>query len=208
MYINTETSTYPVSEQQIKDLTPQMSYPSPFIAPHPFVWVFPSPSPGYDSENEYIEEGFPENIDGQYYQAWEVKSKWASPEEAAQAAAEKLAIAKNAKNLEINTERTRANNSWFMFLDCRIACDQLSKEDIHGVNGHVLNTGSLPDGWPSGWKHMDNGYVPITTVEMWKMFYSAMVAQGVANFLKAQALKQRIADALTVQEVSAIKWED
>jgi hypothetical protein len=119
MYINTETNTYPVSEQQIRELTPQMSYPSPFVAPSPFEWVFPSPSPGYDSENEYIEEGFPESIDGKYYQTWEVKSKWASPEEAAQAAADRLSVAKNAKNLEINSARLKANHSFFMFLDCR-----------------------------------------------------------------------------------------
>ena len=95
-----------------------------------------------------------------------------------------------------------------MFLDSRIACDQLSREDINGVNGYVSNTGSLPDSWPGGWKHMDNGYVPIVSVEMWKMFYAAMVNQGMANFQKAQALKQRVSEATTVQEVAAINWEE
>jgi hypothetical protein len=55
---------------------------------------------------------------------------------------------------------------------------------------------------------MDNGYVAIIDVDMWKLFYAAMVAQGIANFLKAQSLKQRVENATTVQEVNAIKWED
>ena len=207
-YINTATNQYPLSERQIREALPQVSFTTPFTAPMPYVIVFPSPAPGFDSDNEYIEEGFPVDIDGQFYQTWEVKSKWASQEEADAANAERLAVAKAAKNLEINAERTRANDSWFMFLDSRISCDQLSRNDIQGVNGHVSNTGSLPDEWPSGWKHMDNGYVPIVSVEMWKMFYAAMVNQGMTNFQKAQALKQRVIEATTVQEVYAIKWED
>ena len=207
-YINTATNQYPLSERQIREALPQVSFTNPFTAPAPYVIVFPSPSPGYDSDNEYIEEGFPENIDGQFYQTWEVKSKWSSQEEADAANAERLAVAKTAKNLEINTERLKANNSWFMFLDYRIACDQLSREDIQGVNGHVSNTGNLPDGWPSGWKHMDNGYVPIVNVDMWKLFYAAMVSQGMVNFQKAQTLKQQVVEATTVQEVYAITWEE
>ena len=82
------------------------------------------------------------------------------------------------------------------------------KNDIQGVNGYVTSTGSLPDEWPGGWKRMDNGYVPIVDVDTWKMFYKAMVDQGMTNFQKAQALKQRVAEATTVQEVYAIKWED
>lgn len=208
VYINTATNQYPLSERQIREALPQVSFTTPFTAPAPYVIVFPSPAPGFDSDNEYIEEGFPVDIDGQFYQTWEVKSKWSSQEEADAANAERLAVAKAAKNLEINVERTRASNSWFMFLDSRIACDQLSKNDIQGVNGYVTSTGSLPDEWPSGWKHMDNGYVPIVNVDMWKMFYKAMVDQGMTNFQKAQALKQRVVEATTVQEVYAINWEE
>ena len=207
-YINTATNQYPLSERQIREALPQVSFTTPFTAPAPYAIVFPSPAPGFDSDNEYIEEGFPVDIDGQFYQTWEVKSKWASQEEADAANAERLAVAKTAKNLEINAERLKANNSWFMFLDCRIACDQLSREDIQGINGYVSNTGNLPDAWPSGWKHMDNGYVPIIDVDMWKLFYAAMVSQGMVNFQKAQTLKQQVVEATTVQEVYAITWEE
>ena len=55
---------------------------------------------------------------------------------------------------------------------------------------------------------MDNGYVPIVSVETWKMLYAAMVNQGLANFQKAQTLKQRVIESATVQEVNAIKWEE
>lgn len=207
-YTNTQTNQYPLSEQQIRQALPHVSFTTPFSAPLPYKVVFPSPAPGYDSDIEYIEEVFPSELDGDWYQTWEVRSKWASQEEADQAMALKLAAAKEAKNLEINTARLNANRGWFTFLDCRIACDQLSREDIDGVNGEVLNTGALPVNWPGGWKHMDNGYVPITNIEAWKSFYSAMVAQGMANFAKAQSLKQQLENALTVQEVAAIKWED
>lgn len=81
-YINTATNQYPLSERQIREALPQVSFTAPFTAPAPYIIVFPSPAPGFDSDNEYIEEGFPVDIDGQFYQTWEVKSKWSSQEEA------------------------------------------------------------------------------------------------------------------------------
>ena len=118
-----------------------------------------------------------------------------------------LSLAKTQKNLEINEARLKANFSTFKHLDKTFACDQLSRSDIDGTNGFVSLYGSLPPGWPGGWKAVDNSYIAITSVNDWKAFYSSMFAQGNANFLHAQSLKTRLEQATTLQEVQAITWD-
>ena len=113
---------------------------------------------------------------------------------------------RNTKDKEINAQRLAANNSFFMFRGKKIACDPLSRSDIDGTNGHILLTNSMPPSWPGGWKTMDNTYVAITTKEDWIAFYSAMYVQGLQNFAKAQALKQQVVNATTIEAIRAIVW--
>lgn len=110
------------------------------------------------------------------------------------------------KNAEINAERLKANRSTFTFAGKQIACDELSRGDIDGINGDVSLTGNLPPGWPGAWKAVDNSYVAIPDLETWKGFYRAMVTQGMTNFAHAQALKALVDSATTVEEVNAIYW--
>lgn len=111
------------------------------------------------------------------------------------------------KTVEINTARLAATYSWFPYASKVIACDQLSRSDIDGANGIISLTGVLPPGWPGAWKAMDNTYVVIPDVATWTAFYGAMVAQGTANFLHAQALKAYMNDPVRTQEqVQAIHW--
>lgn len=117
-----------------------------------------------------------------------------------------LVALKAAKNAEINAARLAANFSTFPYADKAIACDQLSRSDIDGTNGFVNLYGTLPPGWPGGWKAVDNTYVPISSVDGWKAFYSSMFAAGNANFAKAQALKTQIEAATTPEEVQSITW--
>lgn len=117
-----------------------------------------------------------------------------------------LSQLKSEKNTEINEARLKANFSTFQHLSKTFACDQLSRSDIDGTNGFVSLYGSLPPGWPGGWKAVDNTYIAITSVNDWKAFYSGMFAQGNANFLHAQSLKVRLEQATTMQEVQAITW--
>ena len=112
----------------------------------------------------------------------------------------------SAKNAEINAARLAANFSTFTHAGKAIACDQLSRSDIDGTNGFVALYGSLPPGWPGGWKAVDNSYVPIADVAAWKAFYSSMFAAGNANFAKAQALKAQLDAATTAEQVAAIVW--
>lgn len=117
-----------------------------------------------------------------------------------------LAPLKAAKNEEINAARLAANFSTFEHAGKRIACDQLSRSDIDGTNGYVALYGSLPAGWPGGWKAVDNSYVVIGDVEAWRSFYASMFAAGNANFARAQALKALLAEATTPDAVAAIEW--
>jgi hypothetical protein len=117
-----------------------------------------------------------------------------------------LAQLKAAKNAEINAARLAANLSTFTHAGKAIACDQLSRSDIDGTNGFVALYGSMPPGWPGGWKAVDNTYVAIADVAAWKAFYSSMFAAGNANFAKAQTLKAQLDAATTAAQVAAIVW--
>lgn len=117
-----------------------------------------------------------------------------------------LDSAKAAKTFEINTARLRANTNSFTYAGKQIACDTLSRSDIDGTNGYVTLVGEFPPGWVGQWKTADNTYVPIATIEDWKLFYAAMVDQGQANFMYAQGLKQLLASATAVNQVNAIIW--
>lgn len=113
---------------------------------------------------------------------------------------------KRDKNAEINAARLAANFSTFTHAGKAIACDQLSRSDIDGTNGFVSLYGTLPPGWPGGWKAVDNTYVAIATVADWKAFYASMFAAGNANFAHAQALKTQLDAATTAEQVAAIVW--
>ena len=53
---------------------------------------------------------------------------------------------------------------------------------------------------------MDYDYVPISTVEEWKSFYSSMYNRGINNFIKAQQLKTAVETATTFAEVENVVW--
>jgi hypothetical protein len=110
------------------------------------------------------------------------------------------------RNQYVNSQRLMANQTYFTFQGKQIACDQLSRSDIDGVAGEIALTGAFPDGFPGAWKATDNSYVLLPTVDDFKSMYSAMTAQGAANFIHAQTLKAAIEAATTVEEVKAVVW--
>lgn len=116
-----------------------------------------------------------------------------------------LADVKAVKNSAINQARAAANTSTFTFQGKQIATDYLSRSDIDATHGAILMIQALPPGWPGGWKTADNSYVAIPDVATWGQFYGAMVAQGTANFNRAQALKFQVESANTIDAVEAIK---
>lgn len=116
---------------------------------------------------------------------------------------------KSSKNQEINSSRFEANLSSFTYAGKQVACDALSRSDIDAVNGIVSLINNMPPNWVGGWKAMDNTILPIPDVATWINFYSAMVQQGTANFVKAQTLKAQLETAYANsnrEAMEAIKW--
>lgn len=106
----------------------------------------------------------------------------------------------------INKSWEQADIDGFMFSEHLIATDPASKGFIDSINGYVTSHNALPNNWVGGWKAADNVFVAITDVTTWQQFYSAMIAQGLSNFTKAQALKTQIMSSTTVEQVETIIW--
>lgn len=117
-----------------------------------------------------------------------------------------LTKAKIDKNLQINAWRETANKTSFTFAGKQIAVDDLSTKDILFANAEINNRNALPADWVGGWKTLDNSFVSIPSVEVWRNFISAMYGQGVLNFAHSQQLKSQLSLATTLAEVEAIKW--
>lgn len=119
--------------------------------------------------------------------------------------------AKTAKRAEIDAARHAANTAHFDYNGVRISCDALSRSDIDGVADHISLHGALPADFPGAWKGRDPvtgavSWLPILSIEDFKVMHAAMVAEGTANFARSEARKAAIAAALTVAEVQAVVW--
>lgn len=117
-----------------------------------------------------------------------------------------LTALKTQKNLQINAWRMAANLSTFPYAGKQIACDDLSRSDIDAVAGSISLTGSFPPGFPNAWKATDNTMISVPDIATFKAIYSAMTAQGTANFTHSQALKTALAAANTQADIDAIIW--
>lgn len=197
-YINKNTKSFGHDVHQVRALNPNSSVPDGCDCGD-FLWYAESTRPDATLD-EVVAELEPVRINGVLTQQWSVTPLTGA------AMASALASAKAHKNTEINEARLSANRGTFQHAGKTFACDELSRSDIDGTNGYVTLTGSLPPGWPGGWKAVDNTYHVISTVAEWKAFYGAMFAAGSANFAKAQALKASLANAALISEVAAIRW--
>lgn len=119
---------------------------------------------------------------------------------------QELTDAKLSKKQEINAARLEDNFSTFVHNEKVIACDQLSRSDIDGVNGYVGINGTLPPDFPGAWKAKDDSYLLIPSVEAWKDFYLSMYNAGLSHFMKSQQLKAQVDACTTLEQLSAIKW--
>lgn len=76
-YINTINNQYPVSEQEIRFLFPNTSFPVPFVAPDEYSIVFAAPKPGHDTVIRTVLETAPVlTTKGHYEQQWEVVTRF------------------------------------------------------------------------------------------------------------------------------------
>lgn len=117
-------------------------------------------------------------------------------------------VARTMKAQELNQARAAANVSTFTYASKQFSCDALSRSDIDGVANHVALNGTFPPGFPGVWKAADNSYVPMADVQAFKDFFSAMAAQGAANFVHSEELKMHLHDEATdtVEKINAIVW--
>lgn len=139
--------------------------------------------------------------------AFEIYPQQAVRNFGAEPAGPSLADRKRDKNAQINAARMAANRENFAHAGKVFACDALSRGDIDGINGFISLMGVLPPGWPGAWKAVDNSYHPLPDLLSWKLFYTAMIQAGNANFARSQALKAALAAATTPDQVAAITWE-
>jgi len=80
-YINTNTLQIH-TENEIRALNPNTSFPVPFSPPPVYSLVFPSPQPQYNPVTEVVIEGKPKlSSKGNYEQQFEVKPKYTTEEE-------------------------------------------------------------------------------------------------------------------------------
>jgi hypothetical protein len=80
-YINTKTKKYPLSFLDIQQENPMTSFDATSI-PAAYAWVFPTPTPTYDSLLQYVVEGTPKKTtDKTYEQTWQVVDKYTTQEE-------------------------------------------------------------------------------------------------------------------------------
>lgn len=63
MWINTSTLEYPVFEARIRREFPEISFPTPFVAPPPYAPVIDVPPPEYDSFTQQLIEVAPEETE-------------------------------------------------------------------------------------------------------------------------------------------------
>jgi hypothetical protein len=72
-YINTTTGEYPVTERQIKEANPNVSFPKPFVPTSEYKLVFSAPKPEHTAIIQTAREVTPILTDkGHYEQQWEV----------------------------------------------------------------------------------------------------------------------------------------
>lgn len=204
MWVDPNTGDVARLQFEIRNLRPCWSGPSvitdDMIAALGFVPVLPA-APAFDPIYQNATELAPALVDGTWTQQWKITQLDDDT------ALVNLQAARNVKSQEINDARLAANFSTFSYAGKEIACDTLSRSDIDGTNGYIALFGQFQGTWPGGWKTVDNGVVPIATVDDWKAFYAAMYNQGQANFAKAQALKKQLASATTTAQIAAITWD-
>lgn len=168
MYINTEIDQYPVSEQEIRQSHPNTSFPTPFVPPPEYEWVFPTPQPQHDTYTEGVREIFPvKSVKGTYEQQWEVYSL---PSELVE---QNLSVARELKWNEIKAERDRrkylgvkVGEYWFHTDDpSRIQFLGLARkaDKIELIGGNMETPFSGPG--PGGilvWKTIKGDMTPMT----------------------------------------------
>ena len=106
-FIHTTTLTQH-SEADIRAANPNTSFPSPFVPPEGYEYVFPAPVPVHDPVTQTINQTTPElTVLDKWEQRWEVVSIYADQQDEDDAVAAHLATLRASKVTAIKAERDR-----------------------------------------------------------------------------------------------------
>lgn len=117
-----------------------------------------------------------------------------------------LETAKTKKSNELAYARARANVTSFTYNTKDYSATQTAQNDLNAIANYASLFNALPASFPNAWQAIDGTVIAIADVAAFKALYSAMVAQGSANFIKLQTLLNQVSQATTQAQLSAIVW--
>ncbi len=193
MYINTQTNQYPFSERDIRNLNPNTSFQSPFVAPEEYTTVFPAPQPTYNPVTQTVREIAPVLTPKDHYeQQWEVVPRFVEytdennvlhtvAEQEAIAIALDLQTKRNSKWEAIKTERDKRTQQGGYKVGAKwYHSDTFSRSQQLGL---VIMGANIPSGMQ--WKTLDGSFV-VMTPTLAAQIFNAAAAQDQAIFSKAE----------------------
>ena len=141
MYINTQTLAQ-LSEQEIRALNPNTSYPVPFPVPEGYAYVFPTAQPVYNPVTQTVQQTTPElTVLDTWEQRWEVVEIYQNQQDKDDAIAASLIPIRAARNAAIRAERDRRKFNGVLVSAKWIHTDTYSRTQWMGM---VMMGASVP----------------------------------------------------------------
>jgi hypothetical protein len=169
MYINTQTLAQ-LSEQEIRALNPNTSYPLPFVPPVGYAYIFPAPQPTYNPVTQRVQAITPElTVLGNWEQRWEVVDAYADQQDEDDAVTAHFAAVRAERTVQIKAERDRRKFNGVFVSGKWIHTDTYSRTQWMGM---VMMGASIP---AIDWTTMDG--TSITTSQA----LAGAVFQGTAT---------------------------
>jgi hypothetical protein len=117
-----------------------------------------------------------------------------------------LTEAKAEKRAELASARLKANLTSFTYNAKEYSASQTAQNDLNAIANYASLFNALPAAFPNAWQAIDGTAISIPDVASFKDLYSAMVAQGSANFMHMQTLLYQADQATTQAELEAVAW--
>ena len=117
-----------------------------------------------------------------------------------------LVVAKIEKAKQLASQRLIANLTSFTYNTKDYSANQTAQNDLNAIANYASLFNALPASFPNAWQAIDGTVIAIPDVTAFKSLYSAMVAQGAANFIKMQTLLYQANAATNQAQLEAINW--
>lgn len=190
MYINTTALTQH-SEQDIRALFSNTSFPVPFIAPNGYALVFPSPKPVHSTITQSVTEAAPElTAMGHWEQRWNVIEVFLTQAEKDAAIAANLLTKITSKSEFIKAERDKRKSGGVLVSGKWFHTDSDSRIQQLGL---VLMGANVP---AVQWKTMDGSFTAMTPTLAGAIF-QAVAGLDMGLFANAETLSIAIKASTT-----------